>query len=640
MRTLLREKNPFEEQRSCAIVQRSSARSNERLSLPVNLCRILMFRVRNRLGSQTVGQRPIILVVARAGRRFASGYRNLGFAESILGKRGIWIVRIGFWTTGILAGAVLTYTTRFFLNTDGVNYIELGEAFNVRGWPGLVNLTTSPAYAFLLGSVQELLHTNPTNELTQLKVVNFVGLLLAMVGCEMFVWQVQRHMDQAEQNGELLLHRPVMLLLIYGTFLVAALVWVKVRTIAPELFVFALVLAAMTVILRIRQAPAEHCTSWLLGVTMGIGYLTKSFFLPFSAVFLFLAGLCAGSLKKAIFTISVGISVMLLIGAPLMFGLTNKIGRFSYGEAGNFNYAKLVSGRGVPIHPPTKLNLEPKVLYFKDGPGGTFPGGFDLAYWSLGVYPVFELDTQLTVLARNVLRLFSQDPWFFFFVAIWFVSQSLLGSLRIGRVLPPSLMTILAVPALAGIGLFCLVEMEIRYCAPFVFLGLVALFACPRYRPDSKSVPRYAVIGSLGLAAVMIAQLGLTVVDESIRGLYSTDTKLSYQDRFLEQVRVKDFLKKSGLKTGDYTAVVGSPHHYWARMAGVRIMAEIPDVHGFLSTDQSRRRTALKSLAEVDVKIVVGKFSGFGTIEKEGWIPVPGTQDYFVLPLRADLTSG
>ncbi len=564
----------------------------------------------------------------------------MGFAGSIPGKRGIWIARICFWTTGILAGAVLTYTTRFFLNSDGLNYIELGEAFNVEGWSGLVNLTVSPAYAILLGLAQTILCTNLSNELTELKIVNFVGLLLAMVGCEMFVRQAGKCMDQAEQNGERFLPRPMMLVLIYGTFLVAALVWIKVRTIAPELFVFAIVLAAMTIILRIRQAPEGHCTSVSLGVTLGIGYLTKSFFLPFSAVFLFLAGLCAGSLKKAIVAIFVGTAVMLLIGAPLMLSLTKKVGRFSYGEAGNFNYAKLVSGRGVPIHPPTELNREPKVLYFKDGPGGTFPAGFDLAYWALGVYPVFEWNTQLTVLARNVLRVFTQDPWFFLCITVWFVSQSLVGSLRIGRVLPPSLVIILAVPALAGVGLFCLVEMEIRYCAPFIFLGLVALFACPRYRFDRKNVLRYAVIGSWGLAAVIIALFASTVVDESIRGLYLTDTKLSYKDRFLEQVRVTDFLKKIGLKKGDCIAVVGSPHLYWARMAGARIVAEIPDVQSFLSTDPSRRRTALKTLGEVDIKIVVGKYSGFKSIEKEGWTLVPGTQDYFVLPLQAEPTSG
>ncbi|HMK34974.1 MAG TPA: hypothetical protein VK463_07910 [Desulfomonilaceae bacterium] len=544
-----------------------------------------------------------------------------------------WVptVRAVFWITGILAGGLVAYATRFFLNTDGVNYLDLGEAFSVDGWSGLLNLTLSPGYAFLLEAARTVLHISRIDEVAQLKIVNFVGFMVSMAACETFVRSVDGYITQAEQEGEGFLPLPERLVLMYGAFLIAALAWIKLRTVAPELFVFALVILASATILRIRVAPKGYRNSVLLGLCMGFGYLIKTFFLPFSLVFFFLAGLCSGSLKKAVITVAVGISVMLLTCSPLIFGLTKKLGHFSYGEAGNFNYAKLVSGTGTPIHPPLELNQRPKVLYFKDGPGGTYPGAYDLAYWSLGMRPAFDPGTQIHILMRNVWRLCAQSPWFFAVVIVWFLAQSRIGSLWIRPVLPPSIVLLLALPAIAGVGLFCLIEMEIRYCAPFLFLGMAALITCPRYGFHRGNAPRKAIFGAWGLAAFMMILCISSVVDESIRGLYSTDGKLSYKDRFLEQVKVKDFLRKNGIAKGDRIAIAGAPHLYWARLAEATIVASIPETDDFLAVDPLKRNAAVQSLGRIHAKAVIAKNPGFKDLEKEGWVQVPGTQDYFVL---------
>ena len=78
----------------------------------------------------------------------------------------IWEARVrrAFWIIGLLLGALLTYTTRYFLNGDGINYIEMGEALRNGAWSGLVNLTESPAYAFLLGLGHIVLDTNTLAE--------------------------------------------------------------------------------------------------------------------------------------------------------------------------------------------------------------------------------------------------------------------------------------------------------------------------------------------------------------------------------------------------------------------------------------------------------------------------------------------
>ena len=101
-------------------------------------------------------------------------------------------IRLAYWAVGLTAGAILTYTTRYYLNGDGINYIEMGEALRHGWWSGLVNLTESPGYAFLLGLGQIVLNTNRLNELQLLKSVNFVCFVVAMAACELFVHILKR----------------------------------------------------------------------------------------------------------------------------------------------------------------------------------------------------------------------------------------------------------------------------------------------------------------------------------------------------------------------------------------------------------------------------------------------------------------
>jgi hypothetical protein len=111
-------------------------------------------------------------------------------------------IRISFWLIGICAGGFLTYTTRFYLNGDGINYIEMGEALRNGNWAGLINLTESPGYAFLLGLGQILLDTNRSNELPLLKIVNFASFLAAMISCDAFLARMSKNWEHIGFEGE------------------------------------------------------------------------------------------------------------------------------------------------------------------------------------------------------------------------------------------------------------------------------------------------------------------------------------------------------------------------------------------------------------------------------------------------------
>jgi hypothetical protein len=154
---------------------------------------------------------------------------------------------------------------------------------------------------------------------------------------------------------------------------------------------------------------------------------------------------------------------------------------------------------------------------------------------------------------------------------------------------------------------------------------------------DLKTGRRVAILSGL-LIAFFLAIVTHSLVDQSIRGLYSTDKKPSYRASFEEHIALKSFLLDKGLKKGDYAALVGSPPVYWGRMAGLRIVAEADNAGEFLKSSIQARSKAVQAFKESEIRVVVAKGSEFRQLASEGWIRVPGTRDFFVLllPVESD----
>jgi hypothetical protein len=600
-------------------------------------------------------------------------------------------VRKAFWLIGILAGGLLTYTTRHYLNGDGINYIEMGEALRNGVWSGLVNLTESPGYAFLLGLGQILLNTDRSNELALLKVVNFVSLLAAMASCDVFLGCVRQSWGESGQGTEKPLPFCLVSALCYSLFLFAAFSWVKLRLVAPEMMLLALVPATVSAILRIKKNPANYSNFVLLGAFSGLTYLFKSFFFPFSAVFFTLAILVTGSFRKALPRVMLAVVAMLLVSAPLIVPLSKSLGRFSFGEVGNLCYSANVSGEGRFEHAAAQLSSAPEVLFYGSNPfvDCTRPAGFDLCYWNLGMKPVFNVFAQLKVIPGHVLAILSDSPWLFLATGLWLVAHWKIGRLRVGSLLPPSPFFVFMAVAMAGIGLYCLVHVEIRYLASFLFLGFTALVVTPRYNPADPGVryekatelssPDHALdsmaasqrvhpplsplpsgegtlntlspggrgkgegepckanapfrifIPSILLVVLILGLVTNTVVDNTVRGLASGGKKPSFAEAYAEMVAIKNSLGENGVGKNSRVAMIGLPLWYWGRLAEVKIVAEAFDQERFLSSAVPERTRAVEAMKSAGVKAVVAQGSEFGKLAEEGWRHVTGTRDFYIL---------
>ena len=545
--------------------------------------------------------------------------------------------RILFYTVGILTGGILTYTSRHFINGDAINYIEMGEALRYGNWQDFVNFTTSPGYAALLGLAQILLNTDRANEIPLLKTVNFGCMIIAMWACDLLLTSLKRHYASWVGGNRTPLPWFMIMALAYSMFLFCALDWVRPRLVAPEMAVLASVLLSMTVILQIKEDPNHYRKFFLLGLSLAVAYLLKTFFFPFSVCFFLIAGLACGSIKKAIPRVSIAVVTMLLVCSPWLLALSYKLGHLSYGETGSLNYGIYVKGEGNSVHSPVLLTKAPEVLLYQNTPfeNSTRPATFDPSYWKIGIKPAFDLKAHVRLFLEHTYQICCEQPWLLLLMLLWVVWNARLGSLKIGRLWPLPVQLCLALPAVIGIAMYSIIHVEMRYLAPFMFLIFVALVLCPRYDKTDRAVAHRSIVSASILVAAILGFSLSTVVDQSVRSLVSTSEKLSYRDAFFQMMAVKDYLKHQGAKGGSQVALVGVPPSYWGRMAGIKISAEIPKDEEVLSATPEKRKESVETLRSVGVNIFVAKGKDFAKLTEEGWELVPGTRDFYVFASEA-----
>ena len=95
-------------------------------------------------------------------------------------------------------------------------------------------------------------------------------------------------------------------------------------------------------------------------------------------------------------------------------------------------------------------------------------------------------------------------------------------------------------------------------------------------------------------------------------------------------------LRGLGIQTGSQVGVIGgTPGSYWARLAGVRIIAEVPfsERGRFWAASPERQREALSKFSGAGAALVVA-FDPSGRPAAHGWRQIPRTR-YYVPPNAA-----
>jgi len=556
-------------------------------------------------------------------------------------------LRVFFWCLAIVLGALHVWAYRNDLNPDSVSYIEMAEAALQSNWHALVSAYWSPLYPTLLSVGFRILHPSMYWEFTAVHLVNFVVFLADLFCFEFFLKELlAARRTEIGLKGDL---RPVpeRIFWIWGylLFIWSNQFWLRPEQVNPDIIVAGLVYVATALLLRIYMRRGDWLAFAGLGAVLGVAYLAKTAMFPLSFLFLACAGLLFGmarrSFSQALARSALAVAIFAMIAAPLIMTISKEKHRVTIGDSGKLAYAQFVdgasfmthwqgepAGTGVPAHPTRRLSVNPPIYEFAQPIAGSYPPWYDPSYWYEGITAHFSLRGQLWVLFKSAniyFKLFSRSGALYvvFLALILLVRKT--GKWEWGE----RWFRLVWLPSLGALGMYALVLVKQRYVSGFALVLVLWILSSARISFAGEGVFRkraiLATILALAVAMMWSATLNLRDI---IRNPYAGVVGAFGRSPYDQQV-VAEGLRDMGISPGTQVASIGSGlEAYWAHLAQVRIIAEIPEKGpSFLAVDPLRRREVLDKFLEIGAKAVVTKNAAVAH-STEGWRQIGQTQYY------------
>ncbi len=545
--------------------------------------------------------------------------------------------RLFFWCVVLISGLLNVWARRDDVSPDSISYIELGWATARGGLHQIVNAYWSPLYPFLLSLVFRCFHPPVQWEFTLAHLLNFALYIVSFTSFELFLKELILEREAAGESAEKCLPVSPRKVWIWGCvfFFWASYYWLGPVWVTPDLCVAVLVYLATALLFRIRRGRGNWFVFAGFGVLLGLGYLAKAAMFPLSFVFLFsafwLSRRAGASFRVASLRTLLAAGVFAILAMPLILAVSAAKGRATFGDSGHISYTEYIDGAtktvhwqgeplgtGKPAHPTRKIFSDPAVYEFAHPIPGSYPPWYDPSYWYEGVRPHFLLKGQLWALFRAAnlyLKIFSKSgaPWVVL-AAIWVVGRKALrwGSSGAGT-------RLVFLPSAAALGMYSLVLVEFRYVAPFALMLL--LWTLARIGivvgAEPQLMKRFHLV--VVLAPALAAGWAAT------HDLYDLVRNEPYEPWVVAQK-----LHEMGIPAGTDVGYIGAgTDAYWAHLAGVRIIVEIPRTEQprFIAADTARRQEVLVLFTSVGASAVITR-NGDVANPAEGWRPIPGTHHF------------
>jgi hypothetical protein len=560
-------------------------------------------------------------------------------------------LRMFFWGLATVVGALHAWVYRNDINPDSVSYIEMAEAAVRSGWHALVSAYWSPLYPTLLSIGFRVLHPSLYWEFTVVHLVNFAVYLADLLCFEFFLKELLAGRRSEIGPKDDLKPVPEKVFWIWGylLFIWSNQFWLRPQQVNPDIIVAGLVYLATALLLRIYRGKGDWLVFAGLGAVLGIAYLAKAAMLPLSFVFLtcgfLLFGLRRNSYLHSLARSAVALAVFAMIAAPLIVLMSKEKHRLTFGDSGKINYAEFVdgaplmthwqgepAGTGIPAHPTRKVSVDPPIYEFAQPIAGSYPPWYDQSYWYEGIRAHFSLRGQLRVVfksANGYFKLFSRSGalYVLFLALILLVRKT--GKWEWGT----KQFRLVWLPSLVALVMYSLVLIKQRYVSGFALVLVLWILSSARISFAREEVfRRRALLATFlapALAIMWPATLNLRdIIRNPHGGVVGGFGRSPY-----DQQKVAEGLRDMGVFPGTQVASIGSGlEAYWAHLAELRIIAEIPgEGESFLAVDSLKRSEALNKFLELGAKAVVTKNAAVAR-STEGWQEVGQTQYYVWRP--------
>jgi 4-amino-4-deoxy-L-arabinose transferase-like glycosyltransferase len=577
--------------------------------------------------------------------------------EGGVSPRAVRRLRIAFWAVAISLAILQCWERRFQLWDDGVSYLDIGDAYMRGDFRHALNAYWSPMYSWILGIALRIFHPSGYWESSLVHAVNVVIFLFALAGFEFLLRSVAWPEFREGSPGGVRLRpvwRPAFLVLGYSVFLWATIEWLKVWHENPDLCLSGFLFFAAGVLIRIRAGRAGAAGYAALGALLGLGYLTKGAMFPIAFVFLGAAFLLARRGEHALLRIGVALLAFAIVAGPFVLALSRSKGRPTFGDTGKLayvwypnrtsdlvrNWHEMFGGTRSPVHPMRRILQTPAAYEFGFDGQPTYPPWHDPSMWFEGVRARFDLRGQMRALAwsaRSLWRMFLGDGYLLLGGAVVLFIVGFTTWNRLAKQI--SAQWPLLLPAIAAIGMYSLVVVWDRYIAPFAVLLWLGTFAAVRL-PDSREGRRVAAGVAVSIVLGMAILWGSNAVSNTrslvsaVRGRSGSPVNPPYE--------IARGLAAAGIVPGDRVVKVGyGANAYWARLAGVKIVAEVfsedeefdkvPGIRAMFAADGSLLPEARDAFASIRAKAIVASAVP-ADVARQGWREL-GKTGWFVYPL-------
>ena len=563
-----------------------------------------------------------------------------------------------FWLTALLLGFLQAWARRHvsadglaYMGPDGISYLDIGNAYMRGDWYVAVNAMWSPFYSWLAGMWLQLFKPSPFWEFTVVRLLNFLIYVVALFSFAYFLRALRR--DRQLRINDASLPEWSWLIFGYTTFIWTSLFMNRVWRTSPDLLLAALIFLTCGLVLRIKTAASRRDLFVALGVVLGVSYLTKTIMFPLALVFIVVTYLLARrslGFKPALWRAGITLVIFLTLAAPFVIVISRAKQRFTIGDSARLNYVWYVNGTtrfthwqgtppgsGTPSHTTRKIFESPAVYEFSGAAGISYPPWYDPSYFYEGITPYFSLRQQAAAVWRNLTELYGFFIYRFFMVALVFALFVLLYLSGKRQLVMRNLFAywFLLVPSLIALALYLVINIELRYIAPFVVLIALSCLAAAQLAATPETGRMISGV-SLGLLLFFV----LSILPHAGRLAYSAVRDLSSgrSEQRDVQWQVAHELQQRGVQQNDRVASVGNTMFAaWPRLARVRVVAEVPAAPGneaekFWTVDELTRAQAIAAIAGTGARVIVAEAAPSWAMQ-EGWQRL-GNTNYLVYVLQ------
>lgn len=525
----------------------------------------------------------------------------------------------------VFVGISQAWATKDSMYADGISYLDVGDAYFKGDFKSAINANGywSPLYCLIQGFAYYIF--NPSIDFHSLfvRLVNFVLYILAFLAFNFFFNELLKKIDN-EKNELITFPKWAWISIGYLLFLWSSTNLIGLSMITPDMCVSGFIYLISGLILRIEQNKSNLFTYILIGLFLGLNFLTKAAMFPLGFIYLFTIFF----IKRNFLNTFIALIVFLAVSTPYIYELSKAKGHLTFSEVGKLNHSYRMNdtyncwmeglkGCEQVIHPAKRIFTEPNVYEFSKPISGSYPIWFDPTYWFDGLHAKFSLEKQLKILSksfREYINLFLEMQGFLiagFLILFINSNQKIKDIFRAWYFIIPSVCIIMT---------YTLISIEYRLVGGFIVLIWFSLFSSIKL-PNTKESKKL-------LESVSIVLIIFLLITSSASKDLITNGRISSCEMHRA---VAKHLLQLGLKEKDQIAVIGTDYGiYYARLAKVKIISELPieEEKIFWASNADIKEEIFTKLRNLNAKFIISEKAP-SNASKQGWKNIENTPYYY-----------